>query len=274
MRYYLNILILLVVTVFACSSCQRNGSEKQDNPALEFYSRYADSTNLTVAYLRDFKVHGNDINTVMLQAEEDDAWEWLLGEFAISKQMVMGITGDTMHDPNYAVEVGMEWDSPMVISDDIFTKQHLTDEEIDIFAQSIVNQFTAALNSLLESDNQIHNASIIINDDISFMSDMNFGMEFSDPTAVKRILQAVSDKLNSNGLPYNDKVLDAEATFAPVNQPSSFMPDAKQLGNDGYIAAIDYENQTIWVFFYDNAKESATIMQHIRKDLLVFQKIQ
>lgn len=274
MRYYLNILILLIVTVFANCSCQRSDSEKQNNPALEFYSRYADSTNLTVAYLRDFKVHGNDINTVMLQAEEDDVWEWLLGEFAISKQMMMGITSDTMPDPNYAVEVGMEWDSPMVISDDIFTKQHITDDEIDVFAQAIVNQFTTALNSLLESDNQIHNASIIINDDINLMSDMIFGMEFRDATAVKRILQAVSDKLNNNGLPYNDTVLNTEATFAPVIQPSSIMPDAKQLGNDGYIAAIDYENQTIWLFFYNNAEESATIMQHIRKDLLVFQKIQ
>ncbi|MBQ2188633.1 MAG: hypothetical protein II401_08790 [Bacteroidales bacterium] len=52
------------------------------------------------------------------------------------------------------------------------------------------------------------------------------------------------------------------------------MPDAAQHDEDGYIAAVDHTNQTLWIFFYDNAEESATIMRHIRKDLLVFQNIQ
>lgn len=42
--------------------------------------------------------------------------------------------------------------------------------------------------------------------------------------------------------------------------------------DDGYIAAVDHINHTIWVFFYDNTEESANIMRHIRKDILVFQK--
>lgn len=274
MRYYLNILILLILTIFANCSCGRKGTAKQSNPALELYCKYADSTNLTVAYLCDFNVHGNEINTVMIQAADEDVWEWLLSEFAVSKQFMSGFIGDTMFDPSYSVEVGMKWDTPLVISDDIFTKEHLSDEEIEVFAQSIVNEFSAAINSLLESDSQVHNASIIINDDIDFMSDMSFGMEFKDSTAVKRILKTVADKLNNNGLAYNDTVLDAEATFESIDQPSAIMPDAAQHGEDGYIAAVDHINQTLWIFFYDNAEECATIMQHIRKDLLVFQKIQ
>ncbi len=154
------------------------------------------------------------------------------------------------------------------------TEQIDIHEEIDIFAQSIVIEFSAAINSLLESDSQVQNASIIINDDIDFMSDMSFGMEFRDSTAVKRILQTVADKLNNNGLAYNDTVLNAEATFESIDQPSAIMPDAAQHDEDGYIAAVDHTNQTLWIFFYDNAEESATIMRHIRKDLLVFQNIQ
>jgi hypothetical protein len=262
----------LLLTVFANSSCQRNGSKKQNNPAFELYCKYADSTNLTVAYLSDFQVHGNEINTVMIQAEDEDVWEQLLNEFALSQQVVKEITGNTMPDPSYSVEVGLKWDTRFVMSDDVFTKEHLDDEEIEIFAQAIVNEFSTALNSLLESDSDVHNASIIINDDINFMSDMSFGMEFKDTTAVKRILQAVADMLNNNGLAYNDMILNTETTFEQINHPSSIMPDAQQHGEDGYIAAVDYINFTLWIFFYDNAEESANIMKHIRKDLLVFQK--
>jgi hypothetical protein len=57
-----------------------------------------------------------------------------------------------------------------------------------------------------------------------------------------------------------------------MKQPSSIMPEAGQYGEDGYIAAVDYVNQTIWVFFYDTIEESINIMQHIRKDLLVLKK--
>ena len=98
MRLYLNILMLLLLTVFVNSACQRNADEKPCDPALELYCRYADNTNLTVAYLSDFKIHGNDINTVMIQADDEDTWDWLLGEFAVSKEVIMGITGDTMSD--------------------------------------------------------------------------------------------------------------------------------------------------------------------------------
>ena len=272
MRFYLNILIFLMLLVFANSSCRRNGFDNQDNPALELYRKYADSTNLTVAYLSDFEVHGNEINTVMIQAEDEEVWECLLNEFAVSQQVINGITGNKMPDPSYSIEVGMKWDSPLVIGDDIFTKEHLSDEEIEIFAQAIVNEFSTAINSLLESDSDVHNASIIINDDIDFMSDMSFGMEFKDTTAVKRILQTVADRLNNDGLAYNDTILNAETTFGQIDQPSSIMPDATQHGENGYIAAVDYINYTLWVFFYDNAEESANIMKHIRKDLLVFQK--
>lgn len=272
MRYYLNILILLIFIVFLNCSCQRDGSEKQNNPAIDLYCKYAESTNLTVAYLSDFKIHGNKINTVMIQAEEENEWEWLLSEFAVSKQTMMGLTGDTMSDPSYAVEVGMKWDTPFVSGDDIFTKEHLSDEEIELFAQAIINEFSTALNSLLETDNQFHNASIIINEDINMMSDMNFGMEFNDTTAVKRILQTVSEKLNNNGLAYNDTILSAETSFAPIDQNSSLMPDGQLQGDEGYIAAVDNMNHTIWVFFYKNIEESIHIMKHIRKDILVLQK--
>ena len=68
MRFYLNILILLMLTVLVNGSCKRNSTENQNNPALELYCKYADSTNLTVAYLSDFKIHGSKINTVMIQA--------------------------------------------------------------------------------------------------------------------------------------------------------------------------------------------------------------
>ena len=272
MKYYLNILIFLTLAGFSNCSCQRNGIDKQDNPALELYRKYADSTNLTVAYLCDFQIHGNDINTVMIQAEDEVVWEWLLNEFAVSEQMIKVINGDTMSKPSYSVKVGMKWDSPLSISEDIFTKEHLNDEEIEVFAQAIVNEFSSTLNSLLESENNVHNASIIINDDINLMSDMNFGMEFNDTTAVKRILQTVAEQLNNNGLAYNDTVLNTNTRFEKIDQPSSIMPGATQHGEDGYIVAVDHINHTLWVFFYDNAEECANILKHIRKDIMVFLK--
>lgn len=272
MRFYLNILILFMLTVLVNGSCKRNNTENQDNPAIELYRQYADITNLTVAYLSDFEIHGNGINTVMIQADDENDWEWLLDEFTVPKQVLMGLTGDTMPDQSYSVEVGMKWDTPMVMSDDIFTKEHLSDEEVAVFAQAIVNEFSSTLNSLLESENNVHNASIIINDDINLMSDMSFGMEFNDTTAVKRILQTVADQLNNNGLAYNDTVLNTNTRFEKIDQPSSIMPGATQHGEDGYIVAVDHINHTLWVFFYDNAEECANILKHIRKDIMVFLK--
>jgi hypothetical protein len=261
-----------MLTVLVNGSCKRNSTENQNNPALELYCKYADSTNLTVAYLSDFKIHGSKINTVMIQAEDENAWEWLLDEFTVPKQILMGITGNIVPDPSYSVEVGMKWDTPLVIGDDIFTKEHLSDEEIAVFAQAIVNEFSSTLNSFLESDNEVHNASIIINDDFDLMNGISFGMDFKDTTAVKRILQTVADQLNNNGLSYNDTVLNTNSRFGQIDQPSSIMPDAKQYAEDGYIAAVDHINNTLWVFFYDDKEECINILKHIRKDIMVFQK--
>lgn len=74
-------------------------------------------------------------------------------------------------------------------------------------------------------------------------------------------VQKASFSINDNGLSYKDTIVDTDATI---------ISDAKRDGSEGYVTAVDYENQTLWIFFYDDAEECSSIMTHIRKDIFAY----
>lgn len=244
------ITIWLSVIAILLSSCINKCIENQQNAALKLYCRYADNDNLTVAYLSDFKIEQHAINAVMIQAKDSASWHWIQQEFSIAE-----------HDDNYTVEMGMEWNTSLSVDEDIFQKEYLDNEEITYFAQAIVNQLYEAMNSLLASEGEVEKASFAINENVNLSDGIDFGLEFRDTTAVSRILETVANILSNNGLEYKDTVVETDV---------SIIQDTRQHGQEGYVAAVDDNNRTLWIFYYDNAEECSAIMSHIRKDIFVY----
>ena len=51
-------------------------------------------------------------------------------------------------------------------------------------------------------------------------------------------------------------------------QNDRIMNDAQSHGHMGYITAADYDNRTLWLFFYDDQEECNTIINHISEDMI------
>lgn len=244
------LLIILIIIATLFSSCLREAADDQSNAALELYCLYADNNNLTVAYLCDFMVGQHAINAVMIKAEDDENWNWLQDEFNV-----------TQHDNNYAIEMGMEWNTSLTVDENVFEKEYLDNEEIEFFAHAIVSQLNEAMNSLLDTDGDVQRATLEINEDVDLSDGIDFGMEFRDTTAMRRILHAVANKLSNGGLTYKDSIVEVDA---------SVTRNASKHRQDGYVTAVDDSNQTLWVFYYDNAEECSSILTHIRKDIFTY----
>ena len=248
MQKVLKILLIIIAALF--SSCLHETTDNESNAALELYCRYAGNNNLTVAYLCDFMVGQHPINAVMIQADDDESWNWLQDEFDV-----------TQHDNNYAIEMGLKWNTSLTVDESVFKKEYLDNEEIEYFAQAIVSQLNETMNSLLDADGEVQRATLEINENVNLSEDIDFGMEFRDTTAMRRILNAVANKLSNGGLAYKDTIVEVDA---------SVTRNASRHGQDGYVTAVDDNNRTIWVFYYDNAEECSSIMTHIRKDIFTY----
>ena len=244
------ILIILIIIATLFSSCLHKTTDNQTNAALELYCQYAGNDNLTVAYLCDFMVEQHAINAVMIQADNDESWNWLQDEFDV-----------TQHDNNYAIEMGMGWNTSLTVDESVFEKEYLDNEEIEFFANAIVSQLNETMNSLLDADGEVQIATLEINEDVDLSDGIDFGMEFRDTTAMQRILQAVANKLSNGGLAYKDTIVEVDA---------SVTRNASRHGQDGYVTAVDDSNRTIWIFYYDNAEECSSIMTHVRKDIFTY----
>ena len=240
--------MIIIATLF--SSCQHKTADNQSNAALKLYCQYADNDNLTVAYICDFMVEQHAINAVMIQAADDESWSLLQDEFDVSQ-----------HDNNYAIEMGMEWNTSLTVDESVFEKEYLDNEEIEFFAHAIVSQLNEAMSSLLDTDGEVQRATLEINEDVDLSDGIDFGMEFRDTTAMRRILHAVANKLSKGGLTYKDTIVEVDA---------SVTRNASKHGQDGYVTAVDDSNHTLWVFYYDNAEECSSIMTHIRKDIFTY----
>lgn len=254
----ISILFLILLSLLG-GGCQRNPTNDIQNAALALYCRYADNEKLTVAYLGDYKMQGNTLNAVMIHADDEMDWERLQDDFAVPKD-----SPTQPDDSTYTVEMGVEWNTSVNTDEALLQKEHLDDDEIDLFAQAIVNQLSATLNSLLVSETDVKKAHIAL-EDFNVMDDLQIDMEFRDETASDRIMAAVAEKLKENGLAYNDTSLVTETVIA--ENVDSLMLEAKNYGQVGYVTAVDYSNRTLWVFFYGNADECNSILAHIRKDV-------
>ena len=240
--------LLIIALLF--SACLREHVDNQTNAALELYCQYADNDNLTVAYLCDFMVEQHAFNAVMIQADDDESWNWLQDEFDV-----------TQHDNNYAIEMGMEWNTSLTVDESVFEKEYLDNEEIEFFAHAIVSQLNETMNSLLDTDGEVQRATLEINEDVDLSDGIDFGIKFRDTTAMRRILHAVTNKLSNGGLAYKDTIVEVDATVTR---------NASRHGQDGYVTAVDDSNHTLWIFYYDNAEECSSIMTHIRKDIFTY----
>lgn len=276
---------LVALALMAAMGCQRNSMDDGcRDAALVLYSQYAGNDQLTVAYLGDYKMHGELVNAVMIQADDEGNWGWLQDEFGVPKESIR-MAGNHSGHQDYSINLSVSWDASSLVNDEIINKEHLDDAEINLFAQTVVDQLNAALGSLDVSGAKVENASVSIVDGVDLFEGLQLDTEFHDETAVPRIMQAVMEKLNATGLHYEDTVVDADAKYIHladtleldlesyrklVSQNQSMMENAQSHDKVGYLTVVDYGNRTLWVFFYSSLEECHAIMSHIRKDILAF----
>ena len=258
------LIVLCFVLAALCGACHRSSMDDSENAALALYCKYAENECLTVAYVGDLMVQDHAVNAVMIQANDDKDWEWLQEAFDVQKRCLPQ-SGDSILEQQYSVDMGLQWETPLSMDEDILQKEHLDNEEIDYIAQAIVDQLGITLNTMLASETEVQQAYIVIDDNVGLMDDLRLDMEFCDETAVDRIMAAVAEKLNANGLAYNDTAFHAETVLA--DHEDGLMQDAKSHGQSGYVTAVDESNCTLWIFFYSDAEECSCIMTHIRKDI-------
>ena len=259
-----HIIFLLFSLLALCGACNRRVSDETQDAALALYCKFAQNDHLTVAYVGDLRVQDQAVNTVMIQANDPKDWELLCEEFEISAGSLSG-SGDSISNQNYKVDMGVQWNTSVSLEEDVLHKDHLNEDEIEIFAQAIVDQLNATMNALLASENEIQKAVIVIDDKMDLLNDLDLGLEFRDTTAVGRIMAAVAGKLNNDGLAFKDSMVHTETMVR--NPEDELMRDAKEHGQCGYVTAVDDHNQTLWIFFYHDAEECSCIMAHIKKDV-------
>ena len=258
------VIVLGLVLVALCGACHRSSMDNSENAALALYCKYAENERLTVAYLGDLMVQDHAVNAVMIQANDDKDWEWLQDAFEVQKRCLPQ-SGDSILEQQYSVDMGLQWETPLSIDEDVLQKEYLDNEEIDNIAQAIVDQLGVTLNAMLASETEVQKAYIVIDDNVGLMDDLQLDMEFRDKTAMDRIMAAVAEKLNANGLAYNDTAFHAETVLA--DHEDGLIQDAKSHGQSGYVTAVDESNRTLWIFFYGDAEECSCIITHIRKDI-------
>ena len=258
---YINIFVCILSL---CSSCHRNVLDESQDAAMALYCKYAGDERLMVAYVGDLKVEDHAINAVMIQANDDEDWAWLREEFEVPMNRLVEL-GDTITGQNYTVDMGVQWNTSVDLDEKVLQKEHVDDEEIEFFAQAIVDQLNVTMNALLASENEIQKAVIVIDDRMNLLNDLDLGLEFRDTTAVGRIMAAVAEKLNNDGLAFKDSTVHTETMVR--NPEDELMRDAREHGQCGYVTAVDDRSQTLWVFFYSDAEECSCIMAHIKKDV-------
>ena len=76
------------------------------------------------------------------------------------------------------------------------------------------------------------------------------------------VIGLINEKIQAKTM---EKTSDSEI----MDKNERIMDDAQSHGHIGYVTAADYDNLTLWLFFYDDQEECNTIITHIREDIII-----
>ena len=258
------LVLLLAIELSACKDREASPEAKTcEKAALELYCKYAENDNLTVAYLGDLNINEKDIDAVMLQANNETDWETLKRDFGF----VPFDTAD-FHCPSddnpVMVGVGIETDFlDDAIFDTLTDISQIPEKDIENYTYVVASKIREIMNSFQTPDSLVPNTAIIIGQgEVEHEATDNTYDDYILTVSRAIVVGLINEKIqgsNNNGTNVSE-ILD---------QNGRIMDDAQSHGHIGYITAADYDNRTLWLFFYDDQEECNTIITHIREDIII-----
>lgn len=258
---------LAIFLAFGLSACKEKTEVPEtkacEKAALELYCKYADNENLTVAYLGDLPIHGKCIDALMLQANDEADWEMLRQDFGM-------MPGDTaaLNCPNddnpVMVGVGIETDFlDDAILDTLTDIRQIPKEDIEKFTFIVADKIREIMKSFQAPDSLLPNTAIIIGQgEVEHEATDNTYDDYILTVSRAIVIGLINEKIQAN-------TTNTKKNTGIIDQNDRIMDEAQSHGHIGYITAADYDNRTLWLFFYDDQEECNTIITHISEDIII-----
>ena len=276
-------LALLLAIVSACKERVENPVTKAcEKAALELYCKYADNEDLTVAYLGDLSINGKCIDALMLQANEEADWETLKRDFGMMPCDTAALNCPSDDNP-VMVGVGFETDFlDEAILDSLTDISQIPEEDIEKYTLIVAEKIREIMQSFQAPDSLLPNTAIIIGQgEIEHEATDNTYDDYILTVSRAIVVGLIEEKIQVNttgkdgnaSIPQERLRTEGLTTYEFLQQQKEqgdrIMDDAQSHGHIGYITAADYDNLTLWLFFYDDQEECSTIITHIREDIII-----
>ena len=263
--------VFLTLGLSACKGKTETPDMKVcEKAALELYCKYADNTNLTVAYLGDLSVNGKCIDALMLQANDESDWETLKQDFGMMPSGTAALNCPNDDNP-VMVGVGIETDFlDEAVLDTLTDISQIPEEDIERFTFIVADKIREIMKSFQAPDSLLPNTAIIVGQgEVEHEATDNTYDDYILTVSRAIVVGMISEKIEANAMDTST----GSATQSNLQQQKDFgdriMDDAQSHGHMGYITAADYDNRTLWLFFYDDQEECNTIITHISEDIII-----
>ena len=256
--------VLLAIGFSACKERQESPETKAcEKAAMELYCKYADNPNLTVAYLGDLSINGKCIDALMLQANDEKDWEILKQDFGMMPSGAAALNCPNDDNP-VMVGVGIETDFlDDAILDTLTDISQIPEKDIEQFTFIVADKIREIMKSFQAPDSLLPNTAIIIGQgEVEHEATDNTYDDYILTVSRAIVVGLINEKIQVNTTSKPD---DSEIR----KQNDLIMDDAQSHGHIGYITAADYDNHTLWLFFYDDQEECNTIITHISEDIII-----
>ena len=275
--------VLLAIGLSACKDRTEVPETKAcEKAALELYCKYADNEDLTVAYLGDLSIHGKCIDALMLQADNETDWEILKQDFGFMTYDAVDFNCPNDDNP-MMVGVGLETDFlDDAILDTLSDISQIPEEDIEKYTLIVADKIREIMNSFQTPDSLLPNTAIIIGQgEIEHEASDNSYDDYILTVSRAIVVGLIEEKIQANTTTENEDTSNPStlsrtkdsATYGFLQQQKEqgdrIMGDALSHGHIGYITAADYDNRTLWLFFYDDQEECNTIITHISEDIII-----
>ncbi len=274
------LVLLLAIGLSACKERTEVPETKAcEKAALELYCKYADNEDLTVAYLGDLSIHGKCIDALMLQANNETDWETLKQDFGMMPFDTTNMISCPSDDNPVMVGVGFETDFlDEAILDTLTDISQIPEEDIEKYTLIVAEKISEVMNSFQAPDSLLPNTAIIIGQgEIEYEAADNTYNDYILTVSRAIVVGLINEKIEANAMGAST-IQSASGTTGSATRSSlqqqkdqndRIMNDAQSHGHMGYITATDYDNRTLWLFFYDDQEECNTIITHISEDIII-----
>ena len=228
---------LLLPLAIACQSIKSEAA----SAAEEYYLKYADRKDLTVALVSGYEKEGTTLNVVKLQAHDKQTFKQLLADFDVKTEPV--------------------GDKQKPVADDASKTRTTTLTKNESFV--IVNGDTLANAPVLSSFSDF--GSYVDSVMRTIAVDENGRLKVTKDTVYDSVMTVRHRKTYDHGVLVSESSdTTADADFLNERR-GALMKTASTYGNRGFGTLSDDENLTLWLLFYNSMEEFGAILDNILK---------